>query len=92
MGEKMAFRFKPLEKIPSGVAGVGLGAFAGFLTDKIAEYIYINYIPTKPTTPIMALDDWIVMTTGIAISALSGKWEFGLGWLLGFWVGSGWLK
>lgn len=86
------YKVKTLEKIPSGIAGVGAGAFTGFLVDKIAEYIYEKYIPTKLATPIMALDDWIVFITGLGISALSGKWEFGLGWLLGQWVGSGLMK
>lgn len=78
----MAFK----EKIASGIAGVGMGAFAGFFADKIAEYIYTNYVAKKPATPIMNLDDWIVFIAGLAVSALSGKWEFGLGWLLGQWV------
>lgn len=88
----MAFRIKVLDKIPSGVAGVGAGMYAGYLVDKIVEYVYIRYVPTKPVTPIMAFDDWVVFLTGLGISAISGKWEFGFGWLLGQLVGSGLFK
>jgi len=88
----MAFKVKVFEKIPSGVAGVGVGAYAGYLTDKVVEYIYINYVPRKPVTPIMALDDWIVLLTGLGISTISKKWEFGLGWLLGHLIGSDMFK
>ncbi|MEM2292762.1 MAG: hypothetical protein QXX41_05755 [Nitrososphaerota archaeon] len=88
----MAFRVRAFEGIPSGVAGVGVGAYAGFLVDKIAEYIYWKYVPTKPATPIFALDDWIVLLAGLGISAVSKKWEFGLGWLLGHLIGSGWFR
>jgi len=77
----------------SGIAGVGVGFASGLLFDKIAEYVYVNFVPAeyKVSTPLFAPDDWVVFAIGV-LMIFSGREEVGLGWLLGFLIGSGWLK
>ena len=75
----------------TGLAGVAVGFALGFVVDRVVQYVYVNFVPTKPVTPVMALDDWIMVAIGVLL-VFTKREEVGFGWLLGALVSSYWFK
>jgi len=80
-----------VRKIPtSGLGGFFSGLVIGFIVDRITEYVYLEFVPVKPETPIFNADDWLLILVTLVL--LFKKPSFGAGFFVGMIISSGWFR